>query len=627
MRARPGHTGQALDRSFQRPEHGDNGAPPSVDARVASEQVRQLYGQGTFVLLANVVNAAIVAIALWHTVAHVLLLAWAAAMSAMAIVRWRLRHAYMAKPRGPEETKLWSRRAVMGSCVAGTLWGAAGAVCPIDGSVVAQLVVVFVLGGMGASAAGTISCYLPAFYAYFLPSMLPLVVKLAWLGDRSHLSLSAMAALFVLLMSGVARNISRAMVTSFRLRFANHDLVEELAGAKRDLLQVNADLERRVAERTVQIARQADDRARLERDLQGARRMEAIGRLAGGVAHEFNNALSVVIAGIESLRDPLHANERQAVLRDMEDSARAATESASRLMAFSRGRPDQKGQCEPHRVLERFASGVRRMLPEDVVVEVQASEAGFIELPPSHLEQVLLNLVLNARDAMPKGGVIQLRARAEKELVVIEVADQGEGMDEATRLRAFDPYFTTKGESSSGLGLAAVWGLVTGAGGMVEIDSQPGTGSLFRLTFPRTQETVSSAPEVEATPTPSRPRRILVLEDEGGVRRVIERLLRGEGYQVSSHETADTAREALLAESFDCLVTDSIVPGGGVSELVKEFVKTNVSAPVVVCSGHVGEQVLLDGINSDAYTFIAKPFAPSALLKMVAHVMARAQTS
>ncbi len=611
---------------LQRTEHSDNGAHPSVEARVASEQVRTLYRQGVFVLLANVVNAVIVACALWQTVAHQLLLTWTAAMSVMAIVRWWLRGAYMAEPRDTSETPMWARRAMVGSGAAGVLWGVAAASFPTEGSVVAQLVVVFVLGGMGASAAGTISCYLPAFYAFFLPAMLPLVVKLAWLGDRPHLWLSAMAALYVLLMSGVARNISRAIVTSFRLRFENQDLVEELAGAKHDLLQVNADLERRVAERTVQIARQADDRTRLERDLQGARRLEAIGRLAGGVAHEFNNALSVVIAGIESLRDPRDAAEREQVLSDMEESARSATESASRLMAFSRGRPDQKGQCEPHRVLERFASGVRRMLPEDIVVEVHATDGGFIELPQSHLEQVLLNLVLNARDAMPKGGVIQLRSRVEKELIVVEVADQGEGMDEATRLRAFDPYFTTKGESGSGLGLAAVWGLVTGAGGTVEVDSQPGSGSLFRLTFPRLQQVAAPAPAVEAR-EPSRQRRILVLEDEGGVRRVIERLLRGEGYHVSSHETADTAREALLAESFDCLVTDSIVPGGGVSDLVKEFVKTNVSAPVVVCSGHVGEQVLLDGINSDAYSFIAKPFAPSALLKMVAHVLERAQTS
>jgi signal transduction histidine kinase len=293
-----------LDRPFQRTEHVDNGAPVQVEARVATEQVRQLYRQGVFVLLANVFNAVIVTGALWHAVGHGLLLGWTAAMSIMAVIRWRLRHAYMAVPRVPSETGTWARRAVAGSCAAGVLWGMAGGLFPTEGSLVAQLVVVFVLGGMGASAAGTISCYLPAFYGYFLPSILPLVVKLAWLGDRAHLSLSAMAALFVVLMSGVARNISRALVASFRLRFENQDLVNDLARAKRDLLEVNADLERRVAERTVQIARQADDRARLERDLQGARRLEAIGRLAGGVAHEFNNALSVVIAGIESLRDP-----------------------------------------------------------------------------------------------------------------------------------------------------------------------------------------------------------------------------------------------------------------------------------------------------------------------------------
>ncbi|MEZ0313978.1 MAG: hypothetical protein ACAI38_19575, partial [Myxococcota bacterium] len=252
-----------MDRPFQRTEHGDNGAPVPIEARVASEQVRQLYRQGVFVLLANVVNAVIVTCALWQAVAHGLLLGWTAAISLMAIVRWRLRHAYTASPRGPAETATWARRAVAGSCAAGVLWGVAGALFPTEGSLVAQLVVVFVLAGMGASAAGTISCYLPAFYAYFLPSILPLVVKLAALGDASHLWLSAMAALFALLMSGVARNISRAIVASLRLRFENQGLVHELAGAKRDLLQVNADLERRVAERTVQIARQADDRARL----------------------------------------------------------------------------------------------------------------------------------------------------------------------------------------------------------------------------------------------------------------------------------------------------------------------------------------------------------------------------
>lgn len=591
------------------------GSAASVDHRVADEQVRTLYGHGVIVLFANIVNAMIVSIALWNTESHSLLVGWTGVMAIMVVLRWQIRRAYLRAPRTHEELGRWARAATAGSFVAGVIWGVGGALFINTSSPTSQLVVPFILGGMIASAAGTLSCYLPAFYAFLFPAMLPLVVKLAMVGDRSHYAMSITALLYLVLLRRVAQGVNRSIVESLRLRFENLGLIAELDAARKGLLDTNADLEERVRARTLQIESYAEERSRLIRATASQQRLESLGRLAGGVAHDFNNALSVVLGGTEALRTCDDAIEKGQILDDMEQSARNASGTARRLLTFSRGNPTSEGTSNPRRVIERFAKGLSRMLPENIELVTECSGDDLIPFPEGLLEQALLNLVSNARDAMTESGVLTLRSRTVREEVVIEVADTGTGMDESTRARIFEPFFTTKGEKAVGLGLATVWGSVVAAGGTVDADSVLGQGTTFRMTFarrapaPAKDEAVAEKVEAPSNVTTSvPPTRVLLLEDEAGVRHVLERTLAKAGHVVSSHEIAATARTALEKEAFDLLLTDSVVPGGGVGDLIQRFVATYPDAPVVICSGYVKEQLLLDGIEADAYRFIEKPF-------------------
>ena len=601
-----------------------HGAADSTDvaALVRDEQVRTLYRQSPLVLVGNALSCCIVVAILWRSEPAALLISWIACMLLVAVVRWQIWRAYTGATRPTGSLVLWERAAIAGSATTGILWGFAGALLLRSDSPMSQLLMPFVLGGMGAAAAGTIACHLPTFFAFFLPAMIPGAVKLAVMGGPGYYAMAGLMALFVVLMSGVARNVNRAISGAFRLRFDNERLARQLDGARQQLLADNAELERRVDERTEQIKRQADERAALENDLQAARRLEAIGRLAGGVAHDFNNALSIVLAGTDSLREHLTDAGARAILDDVETSARGAAETSQQLLAFSRGAPEHSGQCSPHLVIERFAASVRRMLPETIEVRVEVSGDGAIALPPSQLERILLNMALNARDALPRGGHICLRSKTEGDRVILEVRDDGIGMDATTRARLFEPYFTTKGMNGSGLGLATAWGMVTNLGGDVQVESEVGRGTLFRFIIPRvvlTPKTDGPVPAKAAAGDVSK--HVLLLEDEDGLRRALERLLKKAGYTVSSHGLAAPARAALTHERFDCLLTDAVVPDGGVSDLVRAFVATNPGAPVIVCSGHVGEQALLDGINRDSYHFVAKPFVPNQLLTLVARLL------
>ena len=584
----------------------------SVAGRVADEQVRALYGHGVTVLFANVVNATIVAIALWSTCDHALLVAWTGAIAIMVALRWQIRRAYLRAPRTPEELPRWARAAILGTLVAGVLWGTGGFLFVTASSPTSQLVMAFVLGGMVASAAGTLACYLPAFYAFAFPALLPLVVRLAMMEGGAHYAMSVMAMLYAVLLSRVAQGVNRSIVESLRLRFENLGLIERLDAA-------NADLEVRVRERTEKIESYAEERDRLIRATASQQRLESLGRLAGGVAHDFNNALSVVIGGAEALRTCNDAVERSQILDDIEQSAQNASGTARQLLTFSRGNPAAGGTSNPRHVIERFAKGLRRMLPENITFSTDCTDDVFIAFPEGLLEQALVNLVSNARDAMSEGGAITLRSRAVGDDVVIEVIDTGAGMDEAIHGQIFEPFFTTKGEKAVGLGLATVWGTVVTAGGTIDVASAPDKGSTFRMTFARRAAPPAGAATDAVRPaTSERPTRVLLLEDEAGVRRVLERTLAKAGHHVSSHEVAATARSALETEAFDCLLTDSVVPGGGVGDLIQRFIAANPRAPVLVCSGHVREQLIVEGIVAASYRFIEKPFRPQEVITAIA---------
>ena len=321
-----------------------------VAGAVLGEQIRTLYDQSRPVLLANVLNALVVSATLWRDGPRRFLVTWCAAMVAMALVRLELRRRYRRAAPGCKSAGRWGWYFVLGSAVAGMLWGVAAAVLFDAAGALSQILITFVVGGMGAAAAGTLSCHLPAFFAFLLPALLPLVVRTFALGDRLHAGMGVIMVVYGIGISFVARITQRAVSDAFRLRF-------ELSQAQQNLEETNRTLEQRVRERTEALERQGEA-------LRQAQRMESIGRLAGGVAHDFNNLLTVVLANASMmLRGQLRPATRLA-LEEMRGAAERGANLVRQLLAFSRRQKLAPRVLDLNRLVADMERLLRRLIGE-----------------------------------------------------------------------------------------------------------------------------------------------------------------------------------------------------------------------------------------------------------------------
>lgn len=382
-----------------------------------------------------------------------------------------------------------------------------------------------------------------------------------------------------------------------------------------------------ITERT----RAEQEARRLESELQQSQRLETVGRLAGGVAHDFNNLLSVIINNAALAADELPAG---AVGRtELDEVARAAGRAAElthQLLLFSRQESVEPEVLDPNDVVRQVERLLRRTIGEDIELRVALSaDVPSIEVDRGQLERVVVNLAVNARDAMPSGGTLEVatetaepsRARSAR----IRVADTGHGMSDEVAARAFEPFFTTKpiGEGS-GLGLATVYGIVSQAGGEVELRPRPGGGTEAIVTLP-----AATAPPAAGYPS-KRPASaeggatILVVEDEPSVRRLIVRLLRSEGYSV--HEAVGPT-EALAATEdrsgpIDLLLTDVVMPTMSGRQLAERLAETIPGLTVLYTSGYTDDVVVRHGVVREEVPFVAKPFNRDSLLRAVGDALA-----
>jgi two-component system cell cycle sensor histidine kinase/response regulator CckA len=377
------------------------------------------------------------------------------------------------------------------------------------------------------------------------------------------------------------------------------------------------------------------ERVRLQKQLAQAQRLESIGQLAGGVAHDFNNLLTIMIGQVEIV---LHAlGEGDPARRRLESVAHAADRAATltrQLLTFSRHQPTEPEELDLNEVVRSAEPILRRLIREDIesVLELRAA-SGTIRATSAELDQVLFNLVVNARDAMPDGGKLLIETTdifidgeyAEGHLGVkagryalLTVSDTGMGMEEAVKERIFEPFFTTKEQGKgTGLGLATVYGVVKKFGGAISVYSEVGQGTVFKLLFPEVPGRVSGLVVRPAeTALPAAGGTILVAEDEPDLRFYIQELLERGGYRVL---TAGNGREALqMAEEHrgevDLLLTDVVMPQMGGDELSARFRERWPGIPVLRMSGYA-ERLRNDPAPESHY--IQKPFAPGALLEVV----------
>jgi len=383
-----------------------------------------------------------------------------------------------------------------------------------------------------------------------------------------------------------------------------------------------------------------NDRRRLEGQLRQAQRLEALGRLAGGIAHDLNNLLTVVLGNIDLLRQG--RGRRDDSLGEIQGAAQRAAGLTRQLLAVGRRQILNAVTIDVGEVVAALEPLFRRLIPEDVALRLFLDpEACTIAGDPAQLEQVALNLVTNAGDALPGGGTITMRVsrlgpeahRQESGLppdpVWLTVTDDGAGMSDEVKAHIFEPFFTTKEPGrGTGLGLATVHGIVSQSGGQIFVDSAPEAGTSFAIVFPRADGMADVAPQPAAgPPRPAASATILLVEDEPAVRGVASAMLASGGYRVLH---AGNAAEALsVAEGFagpiDLLLSDVVMQGGSGPRVARMLRRARPDLRVLYTSGHAEELIAQQGVLRAGVHFLPKPFTRSTLLDKVREVLASAE--
>ncbi len=335
------------------------------------------------------------------------------------------------------------------------------------------------------------------------------------------------------------------------------------------------------------------ERQQLEAQLRHAQKMEAIGRLAGGVAHDFNNLLQAMLAAVQSLRLRYPDPATLPATAELEKYVQRGADLTRQLLLFSRRARPHPEPLDLNEAVRRAADMLRRLLPENIEV-VTALAAGqlFAEVDPAQLEQVLMNLAVNARDAMPEGGRLSLSTGSANGEAFIDVADTGVGMPASVRERIFEPFFTTKVNGrGTGIGLSVVHGIVTEHGGRIEVESEPGKGSRFRVLLPLRPAPTPGLPSEEGAglPAEGRGERVLVVEDEEGARKGLAEILELLGYQPTAVASAEEALALPEDPPFHALLSDLMLPGMAGGRLATVLLARWPQLAVVLMSGYPGD--------------------------------------
>ena len=385
------------------------------------------------------------------------------------------------------------------------------------------------------------------------------------------------------------------------------------------------------------------ERKHLETQLRQAQKMESVGQLAGGIAHDFNNLLTVINGTAELALEQLNAADTVQLEDDLQEIRRAGERAAGltrQLLAFSRKQIVQPQVLDVNTVVTQLGAMLRRLLGEDVqLVIVPSSYPAVVKIDRGQLEQVVANLSVNARDAMPHGGTLTIETtlvaaqallagngnnvKAES-YVALTVRDTGTGMDDETRRRMFEPFFTTKGAGKgTGLGLSTVYGIVNQQDGFIEVDSVPGQGTCFTIYLPAVAGAVTTAAPDVRTKHVGGKETILIVEDVAALRRLMTRALQAKGYTVLVADSGDEALSMIEhhMQPIQLMITDVVMPGMSGPKLAERLVTIIPDMKVLYMSGYTDDVVLRHGILDAGMPFINKPFATEDLAIKIRQVL------
>jgi signal transduction histidine kinase/ActR/RegA family two-component response regulator len=600
---------------------------------------------------------------------------WCAALLAITAGRLCLHLIWRRHPVTPPD---YGPRPVLfrtGVLLSGLAWGAAALFLYPDGSPLHQIFTAFMIGGMVAGAVGIYSALPWTFPPFAMAAILPILVRAVFSETGLHNAMAVMMFLYGILMAAISRNIQGAAWAAIRLKFENRDLLSALSRTMEETLELNAtlkteilerqkieaelhrhqeQLEGMVALRTGELSaanrglrealeekvRMEEEHRRLGEQLQLARKMESLATLAGGVAHDFNNLLMGIGGQISLLMSARQAGDPELEkLESMERQVRDGADLTRQLLGLAMGGKYEVKAIDVNALVRRVAVLFSRTHKDTRVTTRLEEGLGTVEADKGQLEQALLNICLNARQAMPEGGTVDLSTclatiREEQaeafgtkagRFAVISVADTGKGLDQSVLPRIFDPFFTANqtagglrsGRTDTGLGLSSAYGIVRNHGGFIDVHSEPDHGSTFSLYLPHSTAPAPAREGTEASKEAGPIRKtVLLVDDEPVVADVAALMLQRLGFRVLKALSGEAALarfrgregEGHPANGIDLVILDMIMPGMSGDETFRRMKELKPDLPVLLSSGYSLEERAQELIQAGSLGFLQKPY-------------------
>jgi signal transduction histidine kinase/ActR/RegA family two-component response regulator len=605
--------------------------PPNQDSKrqqLLSAQIGLLCANANLGIGVTILAATILGALQWGIVPRLAVIGWWFYMTLVSVLRYVLAMRYRQVTPGCSNTGKWLLAFAVSIGLAGAGWGGAGVLLYPAAHLMNQVFLLFVLGGMMLGAASLLAPRPEAFLAFLLPAGLVPAVRLFVQGDETHLAMGLLATAFTIATLITTGRIYRTVDSSLRLQIENRNLVSDLQTANQETEALNQALELRVQERTAELHETAEQlraeiaqREHAEEELLRARKLESLGVLAGGIAHDFNNFLTVVQGNIGLVKSHLNPGEpAQQYLDQAANACKRAAFLSSQLLTFAKGGTPVRRLVSIAELVtdavELAASGSSIKVAVDV-----AADLWWALVDPGQIGQVLHNILLNARQAMPSGGTVEVRGENIVSLdstdsagprVRLSIRDYGCGISAEVLPRIFDPYFTTKPDGN-GLGLATAYAIVAKHGGHIGVESKLGAGTVFTVDLPASRET-SPPPPAHVARVETGTERLLLMDDEEALRILFKAVLTHLGYEVETASDGDEAialyaRAKASERGFAAVVLDLTVIGGmGGMETAARLKQLDPSSKLIVSSGYSDAPIMSDFAEYGFDAVILKPW-------------------
>jgi signal transduction histidine kinase/ActR/RegA family two-component response regulator len=600
----------------------------STSQELLAAQLRLLYTNANLSAGINFFVATVLCALQWAVISHIVLGGWWLSIGLITLFRLILASRYRHAP-DDSELLMFRRLYVLGAAINGAVWGAAGVLLYPAEHIVNQVFLTFVVGGMMLGAASLLAPRPEAFLSFQLPAGLIPAVRFLAEGDKTHVGMGLLAVLFTLAIVVTTRRLHRTICSSLLLQIENRGLTEDLRTA-------NQALELRVQERTAELHKSTEQlraeiaqREQTEEELLRARKLESLGVLAGGIAHDFNNFLTVMLGNLEVAQAQLDPDQpAQDFLVQAANACQRAKSLASQLLTFAKGGAPVRRVVPIAQLVTDAVYLARTGSPIPIDVRI-ARDLGFAEVDPGQIGQVLHNILINAREAMPRGGAIEVRADnlavASEPQITISIRDSGHGIPADVLPQIFDPYFTTKA-GGNGLGLATSYAIVNKHGGHIDVESTPGIGTVFTIFLPAAIE--PPAAEACLAPIPEKgAERVLIMDDDEALRTLCKAVLNHLGYEAY---TASDGAEAIACyetakatgKAYDAVLLDLTVTGGmGGIEAAEKLKELDPAVKLIVSSGYSDAPAMSRFAEYGFEAVLVKPWTVKEMSEVLRRVL------